>query len=107
MAKHESTLNAPRPWAGSCTPRNERRSSDLSWLQSQGVECVEGDLNDRASLDQACRGVQTVYHAAARVGDWGPWEEFVEITVNGTRNLAEAAATGVVSLAGVLLSGTD
>lgn len=73
-----------------------RRSSDVSWLASQGVECVEADLSDRASLERACRGVQTVYHAAARVGDWGPWEEFVEITVNGTRNLAEAAAAAGV-----------
>lgn len=73
-----------------------RRSSDLAWLRSQGVECVEADLGDRASLERACRGVQTIYHAAARVGDWGPWNEFVEITVNGTRNLAETAAAAEV-----------
>lgn len=73
-----------------------RRSSDLSWLRSQGVECVEADLSDRASLEKACRGVTTVYHAAARVGDWGPWEEFVEITINGTRNLAESASAAGV-----------
>ncbi len=69
-----------------------RRGSDVAWLKSQGVEFVEGDLSDKASLARACQGVTTVYHSAARVGDWGPWEDFVKITIEGTQNLAEAAA---------------
>jgi 2-alkyl-3-oxoalkanoate reductase len=69
-----------------------RPNSDRSWLEAHDVEFVEGDLSDRGSLEKACRGVKTVYHAAARVGDWGPWSEFVQITINGTRNLAEAAS---------------
>lgn len=69
-----------------------RPGGDRSWLQTQGVEFAEGDICDGASLDKACQGVQTIYHAAARVGDWGPWEEFERITIQGTRNLAEAAA---------------
>lgn len=73
-----------------------RRGSDTSWLRGQGVEFAEGDLSDRAALARACEGVKTVYHAAARVGDWGPWEEFQEITIDGTRNLAEAAAAAGV-----------
>lgn len=73
-----------------------RRGSDRSWLKAQEVEFVEGDLNDKASLAKACQGVTTVYHAAARVGDWGPWEEFVQYTIEGTRNLAEAAAAAGV-----------
>ncbi len=73
-----------------------RAGSDLSWLKTQDVEIVEGDLADRGSLERACQGIQTVYHAAARVGDWGPWEEFVQITIEGTRNLAQAAAAAGV-----------
>ena len=69
-----------------------RPGSDVSWIESQGVELVEGDLSDEASLARACQGVSTVYHSAARVGDWGPWRDFVAITVDGTRNLAAAAA---------------
>ncbi|NLX13739.1 MAG: NAD-dependent epimerase/dehydratase family protein [Phycisphaerales bacterium] len=69
-----------------------RAGSDTSWLQTQGVEFAEGDITDRASLVSACSGVQTVYHSAARVGDWGPWPDFVRITIDGTRNLSEAAA---------------
>jgi nucleoside-diphosphate-sugar epimerase len=69
-----------------------RRGSDIKWLSTQGVEFVEGDLSDKAALQKACQGVKVVYHSAARVGDWGPWEDFVRITIDGTRNLAEAAS---------------
>jgi len=69
-----------------------RPGSDRSWLETQQVEYAEGDLNDPASLEKACSGVEVIYHSAARVGDWGPWEDFVKITIEGTRNLANAAA---------------
>ncbi len=73
-----------------------RRGSDTSWLKTQDVELVEGDITDAASLTRACAGVRNVYHAAARVGDWGPWEDFVRVSIDGTRNLLEAAiAAGV------------
>jgi nucleoside-diphosphate-sugar epimerase len=52
---------------------------------------VQGDVTDPASLRRACEGVDVVYHAAARVGDWGPWEDFQRITIDGTRNLVTAA----------------
>jgi len=68
-----------------------RPGADTRWLESQGVELVEGDLSDAASLERACEGVQCVYHAAARVGDWGPWEEFVQLTIAGSRPLFAAA----------------
>lgn len=68
-----------------------RRGADRSWLDTQGVEYVEGDVTDPASLRRACEGVDVVYHAAARVGDWGPWEEFQRITIDGTQNLVNAA----------------
>ncbi len=73
-----------------------RPGSDTRFLQSLDVELVEGDMSDGASLERACAGVSTVYHSAARVGDWGPWSEFVEITIEGTRKLlAAATAAGV------------
>ncbi|MBN2445095.1 MAG: NAD-dependent epimerase/dehydratase family protein [Phycisphaerae bacterium] len=68
-----------------------RRGSDRSWLDTQGVEYVEGDLNDVVALKRACEGVDAVYHSAAKVGDWGPWEEFQRITIDGTRNMLDAA----------------
>ena len=73
-----------------------RRGSDTTWLKTQGVEFAEGDITDPASLAAACAGVNVVYHSAAKVGDWGPWEEFQRITIDGTRNILEAAITAGV-----------
>lgn len=76
-----------------------RPTADTTWLRSQGVELVEGDLSDMASVLKACEGVQCIYHAAARVGDWGPWPDFVKVTIEGSKNLFEAAErTGVPRL---------
>lgn len=74
-----------------------RKSSDTSFLDSIGAEKAFGDVTDPASVAKAMEGVETVYHSAARVGDWGPWEEFVAITINGTRNMVEAAAAAKVN----------
>ncbi|MFO0812803.1 MAG: NAD-dependent epimerase/dehydratase family protein [Gemmatales bacterium] len=73
-----------------------RPTSDTEYLQSIGVECLAGDLGDAASLRQAMNGADTVYHSAAKVGDWGRPSEFQRDTVEGTRNVAEAClAAGV------------
>ncbi len=68
-----------------------RPGADTTWLETQDVEFCEGDLSDPDSLARACEGAQCIYHAAARVGDWGPWEEFLQISVDGSRNLFNAA----------------
>ncbi len=73
-----------------------RAGSDTEFLRSLGAELIEGDVTDREALRRACQGVDVVYHAAARVGDWGPWADFVRVSIGGTQNLLEAAAaTGV------------
>jgi nucleoside-diphosphate-sugar epimerase len=73
-----------------------RPTSDRSWLDAQGVDLAEGDVADPASLERACQGCDVVYHAAAKVGDWGPWAEFQRITIDGTRNVVSAAAVAGV-----------
>jgi len=61
-----------------------------------GVEVVEGDLCDDASVDAAVRDVDWVVHAAARVATSGTWESFAEVNVRGTRRVIRAAqAAGV------------
>ncbi len=73
-----------------------RKTSDTRFLDGLDVELACGDITDPASLPAAMKGVQTVYHAAARVGDWGPWREFVAVSVDGTANmLAASRAEGV------------
>lgn len=68
-----------------------RSSSDTSLLDDWKVEKALGDVTDLASLGAAMKGVHTVYHAAAQVGDWGPWRQFVAVTIDGTANALRAA----------------
>lgn len=73
-----------------------RSDSDTRFLDELGVQKVIGDITDRESLARAMQGVEIVYHAAAKVGDWGPWKRFVAVTIDGTRNMLDAArAAGV------------
>ncbi len=68
-----------------------RPSSDTRLLDEWGVEKALGDITDAQSLVEAMKGVKRVYHVAAQVGDWGPWERFVVVTIDGTRNMLAAA----------------
>jgi len=68
-----------------------RPGSDGRLLASWGAQIAPGDVTDPASLQEAFKGVQTVYHAAAQVGDWGRWDRFVAVTIQGTANMLEAA----------------
>ncbi len=57
-----------------------------------GIEGVQGDLRDPASIDRAVEGCGVVYHVAA---DYRLWardpEEMYRSNVEGTRNLFDAA----------------
>ena len=65
-------------------------------LEAKGVRFVRGSLDDAAAVQAACAGVETVFHVAARVGVWGPYDEFFRTNVIGTRTLLAAArARGV------------
>lgn len=67
-----------------------RPRSHLAFLQQLGVDCVPGDLGDLASLRSAFAGAEVVYHAAAKVGDWGTRAEFERDTLAGTHNVVAA-----------------
>lgn len=67
-----------------------RASSDTSFLDRLGVEVVRGDVTNPESLPSALDGVQVVIHCAAKVGDWGPVEEYRRVNVEGLRTLLEA-----------------
>ena len=69
-----------------------RPSSDTTFLESIGVELVRGNLTDPETCRCALRGVEVLYHSAAKVGDWGPWRQFQVDCIDATRTLAEAAA---------------
>ena len=68
-----------------------RPDSATDFLRALGVELVVGDLVDPESCQRATEGVGTVFHCAAKVGDWGRWREFESACLDGTRALAGAA----------------
>jgi nucleoside-diphosphate-sugar epimerase len=68
-----------------------RPASDASELEARGAEIARGDLADADSLRRAVEGADYVFHCAARVGDWGPVEEYRKINVHALRNLLDAA----------------
>ena len=70
-----------------------RKTSDVSHLKAAGAEIVIGDVEDYDSLLPAVKGVDIVFHAAARVmPGWGSWQEFESSIVKGTENLLKASA---------------
>jgi nucleoside-diphosphate-sugar epimerase len=68
-------------------------------LLRRGAEVVVGDLSDMVALRHGCEGVGTVFHVAGRVGVWGPAADFLNVNVEGTRNvIAACRAAGVQRL---------
>ncbi len=59
-------------------------------LEARGVRCIAADLADPGAGAAACRGVETVFHVAARVIMWGRLADFIRVNVLGTRALLAA-----------------
>ncbi len=67
-----------------------RPSSNTSLLEQNRVHLIRGDLADAAAVREALQGVEVVFHCAAKVGDWGPVEEYRAINVEALRGLLDA-----------------
>jgi 2-alkyl-3-oxoalkanoate reductase len=66
-------------------------------LEKRGVRFVRAAIEDAGAVKNACAGVESVFHLAARVGVWGPYEEFFRTNVLGTRVLLEGCRAQGVS----------
>jgi nucleoside-diphosphate-sugar epimerase len=75
-----------------------RAGSDTKLLDEWSVEKVPGDMTDAGSLKAAVAGATHIVHCAAKVGDWGPVEDYRAVNVRGVEDLlaavAEAASIG-------------
>jgi nucleoside-diphosphate-sugar epimerase len=60
-------------------------------VRERGAEPVMGDLDDRESLRAGAEGGEVVFHAAAKLGDWGNPADFERINVQGTQSVIEAS----------------
>jgi nucleoside-diphosphate-sugar epimerase len=87
IGSHVAEACRRRGWAVRTIARS---GSDTRFVDELGVEVVRGDLTDAGVGRRALAGADLVIHCAARVGEWGPVEEFRAVNVEGLRHLLEA-----------------
>ena len=63
-------------------------------MRELGAEPFVADLN--GDLAGGAEGCEVAYHAAAKVEQWGPWEEFQAATIDGTATCSRHAGTAGV-----------
>ena len=69
-----------------------RNPARAAHLHRRGVEIAVGDLRDAKSLRSATRKISVVYHIAAEFRRENlPRKEMMDINVNGTKNMLDAA----------------
>ncbi len=82
-------------------------------LGEAGAHLVRGDIQDLDTITRACKGVDAVFHVAAKAGLWGDWDVFYNINVMGTENVISACRANNVqrliytSSPSVIFDGTD
>jgi nucleoside-diphosphate-sugar epimerase len=82
-------------------------------LAELGVETICGDIADAASIAAAVKGIDLVFHVAAKPGVWGTYKDFYTPNVVGTQNvIAACKSAGVPRLVftsspSVVFDGTD
>jgi 2-alkyl-3-oxoalkanoate reductase len=64
--------------------------SDAPQLRGLGVDVVRGDLADSRAVLEAAAGCDAVMHIGAKAGVWGPYDDYYQANVVGTRNVIEA-----------------
>ncbi len=69
---------------------------DYPELAAMGVDCVRGDVADPAAARAAVRGIELVFHTAAKAGVWGERADYWRTNVEGTRALLDACQAEAV-----------
>ena len=67
-----------------------RETSDTTYLKHIGADIRYGTLTSPASLREATKGIDRVFHVAAMTEEWIPKAVSWKINVEGTENLLDA-----------------
>jgi nucleoside-diphosphate-sugar epimerase len=62
-----------------------------------GVKQVQGDISNPVAVENVVKGVDTVYHVAAKAGVWGDYKDYYRINTEGTRHVIAACKSCGVS----------
>jgi dihydroflavonol-4-reductase len=90
---HLARALAGRGYGVRALVRDAARATGPTGLTGSGIELAVGDLEDRASLDRAVRGVDVVYHVAAIYRQAGLAKaKYRAVNATAVRSVIEAAA---------------
>jgi len=82
-----------------------RKGSSLANLEDLPVEFKLGDIKNTEDLNKAFTGYDWVIHNAAKVSDWGDYDEFYQTNVTGTVNVLTACVQAGIK--NVLITGSN
>lgn len=66
-------------------------NSCIKNLRNLPVKIKHGDITDIKTLKAAFKNIDFIIHTAALAKDWGKYEEFYEVNVNGTLNVLKVS----------------
>lgn len=82
-------------------------------LEDLRVQQIQGNIGCKHDILKACKGVDTVFHVAAKPSLWGSYQDFYHTNVLGTKNTITACLKNKVkqliytSSPSVIFDGTD
>lgn len=76
------------------TSFSRNRYTDLA---AMGVQQIQGDISDKVAIEHACKGVDLLFHVAAKPGIWGDYSDYYTTNVIGTQNVISACKKHHVS----------
>ena len=59
-------------------------------VEKLGAVCMRGDISDSDFTMRSCKGIDTVFHTAAKAGIWGRWQDYRNTNITGTKNIVDA-----------------
>jgi len=68
-----------------------RPEANVELLKQWGVELIRGNFEDQSALHAAVQNATVIVHCAAKVGDWGPVEDYRRMNVQGLEDLILAS----------------
>jgi nucleoside-diphosphate-sugar epimerase len=59
-------------------------------LEELRVEQIQGDIGNSAAVEKACKGIDLLFHVAAKPPPWGHFIDYYRTNVTGTHNVIDA-----------------